>query len=234
MKLKNKITSLAIASVLSAPAVMVSAPAHAEMSASFAAANMYLWRGQNLTKDGAAISGSIDYGHESGFYAGAWTSTETEGHETDLYLGFGGEMEGFSYDVSYWKYLYPEDVDGTTSLQVDLGDNDASEFVIGLGYGPVSFTAYMAAESGSDDNNYYTISGDMGQFSLTYGFWDLEKGSITGAQDEYSHIQLGYAATDELSFAVSIASSDLDSNSDTSAIEEDPLFMVMYSKSFDL
>ncbi len=233
MKLSKKLTSAAIASVLAVPAMMATAPAQAEMSASFAVSNMYLWRGQNLTMSGAAASGSLDYSHDSGFYAGAWTSTETDGHETDLYLGFGGEVSGFSYDLSYWKYLYPEDKDGS-SLQVDLGDNDASEFSVGLGYGPVSFTAYLAAESGSDDNNYYTISGEMGKFSLTYGFWDLEKGSIANTQDEYSHIQLGYAATDELSFAVSIASSDLDAKTDTSAVEEDPLFSVTYSKSFDL
>lgn len=232
MKLRKKLLPLAIASAISVPAMMAVTPAQAEMSASFAISNMYLWRGQNLTPSGAAASGSLDYSHDSGFYAGAWTSTETDGHETDLYLGFGGEVSGFSYDISYWKYLYPEDV--TDAGSKDLGDNDASEIALGVGYGPVSFTAYTAVESEKDDDSYYTLSYSQDAFSVTYGFWDLEKGSIAGGQDEYSHIQFGYAATDELSFGVSIAASDLEADTDAKAVEEDPLFTVTYAKSFDL
>ena len=225
MKFKNKITSLAIASALSAPAVMVSAPAHAEMSASFAVSNMYLWRGQNLTPNGAAVSGSLDYGHESGLYAGVWTTTETEGHETDLYVGFGGEVGGLGYDISFWEYLYPED--GTPPMD-GLSDTDASELVLGLSYAGFGFGAYMQTDSDKDDDNYFTLSYEMDKVSFTYGFWDLEN---TG--NEYGHFTIGYAATDELSFAISFADNDVP-DTDSSAIEEDPLFVVTYSKSFDL
>ncbi len=223
MKLRKKLMPLAIASVMSVPAMMAVTPAQAEMSASFAISNMYLWRGQNLTPSGAAASGSLDYSHESGFYAGVWTSTETDGHETDLYLGFGGEVNGFGYDISFWEYLYPEE--GTAQ---DLGDTDASELVIGLSYAGFGVTAYTATDSDKDDDNYFTLSYGMDKVSVTYGFWDLENPG-----NEYSHITVGYQATDELSFGVSIASNDV-ADTAAGAVEEDPLFTVTYSKSFDL
>ncbi len=84
--LKSGIIALAALTGLSGMAVTTSA--NAETSASFSASNMYLWRGQNLTPNGGQIAGSLDYGHSSGAYAGIWTSTETGGHETDLYLRF--------------------------------------------------------------------------------------------------------------------------------------------------
>ncbi len=225
MKLKKKFISVAIASVLSVPAGMVATPAQAETSASFAASNMYLWRGQNLTPDGGAISGSLDYGHESGFYAGIWTSTETGGHETDLYLGFGGEAGGLGYDISFWEYLYPEN--GTPPMD-GLSDTDASELVLGLSYEGFGFGAYMQTDSDNNDDNYFTLSYEMDKVSFTYGFWDLEKPG-----NEYGHLTIGYAATDELSFAISFADNDVP-DTDPAAIEEDPLFQVTYSKSFDL
>jgi len=223
MKLKKKLASLAVASVLSVPAMMVATPAQAEMSASFAVSNMYLWRGQNLTPNGAAASGSLDYAHDSGLYAGVWTTTETGGHETDLYLGFSGEAGGLGYDVSFWEYLYPEE--GT---DMALGDTDASELVLGLSYADFGFNYYMAMDSDADDDSYITLSYGAGPVSVTYGFWSLENPG-----NEYSHIGLGYAATDELSFGVSIASNDV-ADTDPGAVETDPLFTVTYSKSFDL
>lgn len=225
MRFSKKLSAVAVATVLSVPTIMIATPAQAEMSASLAVSNMYLWRGQNLTPNGAAVSGSLDYSDESGFYAGVWTSTETGGHETDLYLGFSGEAGGLGYDVSFWEYLYPED---GTAPKDGLSDTDASELVLGLSYGAFGFTAYTQTDSDKDDDNYFTLSFSEGSFSATYGFWSLEKQG-----NEYSHLSLGYAATEELSFGVSIASNDVP-DTDPGAIEEDPLFTVTYAKSFDL
>ena len=80
----------------------------ADVSATVGVSSMYLWRGQNLTPDGGQVSGSIDYKNANGFYAGVWTSSEQGGHETDLFAGYGGTAGDFSYDVSYWRYLYPD------------------------------------------------------------------------------------------------------------------------------
>jgi uncharacterized protein (TIGR02001 family) len=223
MKFSKKLSVLAVASALSIPALMVAAPAQAEMSATVTGSNMYLWRGVNLTESGAAISGSLDYSNANGLYAGVWTTTETDGHETDLYVGFAGDVSGIGYDISFWEYLYPEE--GTDQ---GLGDTDASELVLGLSYADFGFGYYMATDSDADDDSYITLSYGMGPVDITYGFWSLENPG-----NEYSHITVGYAATDELSFGVSVASNDVD-DSAAGAVETDPLFTVTYSKSFDL
>ena len=192
--------------------------ASAEVSASFAASNMYLWRGLNLSPTGGVVSGSLDYSHDSGFYAGIWTSSENQGHEVDIYAGFAGEIGGLGYDISYWNYMYPE-----SGVDVDLMDNNAEDIVVGLTYGPVFATFYQGVDSDNDEDLYYTVGFNYDKFTVFYGGWDLENGN-----DDYSHVQVGYQATDELSFAVSKAS---DSGF---GAEEDPLFQVTYSLGFDL
>ena len=48
--------------------------AQAELSANIGVASNYYFRGITQTDDGAAVSGGIDYNHESGFYVGTWMS----------------------------------------------------------------------------------------------------------------------------------------------------------------
>lgn len=231
MNFRNKTLQLAMVSSLAVGAMAIPTISMAGSSASFAASNMYLWRGQNLSGNGGAVSGSLDYSHDSGAYAGVWTSSETGGHEIDLYFGFGGEASGFSYDVSYWNYIYPEDRTGV-GIQTDFSDTDYADVVLSGGYGPVTLTAYVSVDNptlpSASDDKYFTLAFAQDKFSVTYGWWDLE---FPASGDEYSHFTFGYAATDEISFALSIASSDLN---DDSGVEEDPLFAVTYSKSFDL
>lgn len=225
MKLSKKLLPVAMSALVAAPLWLGATSAQAGVSATLGAANMYLWRGQNLTPDGPQFSGSLDYGHDSGFYAGAWMTNETGGHETDLYVGYGTSFGDFGIDVSYWKYLYPEDGVSAPRTGTGLGDNDFSDFVISLSYGPVAFTAYLGAESGTTKDDYYTLSGDIGSFSVLYGTY---QGDGASSGSDYDHIQLGYAFNDNISFAVSKASDD------GAGVEEDPLFVVSYSQTFDL
>jgi len=212
MKRLNKVTAAVLASTISAAAFIVPSVASAELSANIGVSNMYLWRGTNLSLDGGVVSGGLDYSHESGAYAGMWTTSETDGHETDLYVGFGGEVGAVSYDISYWAYLYPEDD--------KIADGDISEVIVSLGTGPVTATAYISADEGSSEEyNYYTLSAEMGAFSATYGIWD---------DSSYSHVTGSYAATDELAFSISVAMED------EGTVEEDPLFAVSYTKSFEI
>jgi len=231
MKLKQTITPITAAIALTISALTAPITANADVSASMAFSNMYLWRGQNLSPNGAAISGSIDYGHESGFYAGIWTTSEDKGHETDLYLGYGREIgnTGFAFDISYWNYLYPEErTDDATPKTIDLGDSDAAELVFAASFGPATLTYYMQVDDDNDDDNYITLGVDFLEImNVTYGMWDHEK----SGKDEYSHLTFTYSPIDELSFAVSKASSDL---SDDTGVEEDLLYQITYSKGFDL
>ncbi|MFO8024850.1 TorF family putative porin [Thiohalophilus sp.] len=226
MKFMKKLSPLALAtSVALGGMVAVPSVASADTSASFSIANMYLWRGQNLTQDGAAASGSLDYSHDSCAYAGVWTTTETGGTETDFYAGFAGEVSDFSYDISYWYYMYPEDDTNT-----DYDENNLSEVVLGLGYGPVTLTAYVSDETqGASDYTYLTFDYELDKFNFQYGMWDYDE----AGNNEYSHITVMYAATDELTFGVTKADNDVADDA-TGAVEVDPMFYVSYSKSFDL
>lgn len=223
MKLSKKLTPIALAVALATGGVAVPSIASAEMSANLGLASMYLWRGQNLTPDGPAISGGIEFSGDTGLYGGLWTTNETGGHETDLYVGFGGEAGDFSYDISYWQYLYPEDLDDTDA-QVDLGDNTLSDIVLGLGYAGVGLTFYVASETqGGPDATYITLDYSVGDYSFLFGTWDVDAPS-----SEYSHIQASYAVTDNLSLTVSKASDD------GAGVEEDPLFVVSYSMPIEM
>lgn len=233
--MKREILSAAIFGGLFTGSVLPSL-AVADLSANIGVANMYLWRGQNLTPNGAQVQGGVKFSHAAGLYAGAWTSTETGGHETDLYFGYGGAMQQFKYDVSYWHYLYPEDRDFSSGSPTDLGKVDLAEVVLSGGYGPITVTGYIQMEapdatpSDLDENNYFTVAAMFDKFMLTYGMWALE--SSTGG-DEYMHLTAMYSATPELSMGVSIAQSDPGPNS-ANSVEEDPLFYVAYNWNFDL
>jgi len=221
---KFNLTSVVAATSIAMGAALAPQAVQADVSATVGVSSMYLWRGQNLTPDGGQVHGSIDYSNANGLYAGAWTSSEEGGHETDLYVGFGGSFGDFGYDVSYWRYLYPED--GTN---VDLDKNDSAEVVVSGSYGPVTAAAYIQVDSDNKDNNYYTVSGSFNKFTVLYGWWDNE---LSTAND-YTHITLSYQATDEISASISIADNDVADDA-SGAVETDPLFQIGYTKSFDL
>ena len=232
--MRNVFAKSALAAAVAGSMMMGAATtASAEVSASVTAASMYLWRGQNLTPDGAAVSGSLDYAHDSGFYAGVWTSTETEGHETDLYAGFAGEIGGFGYDVAYFYYMYPEEIEAGERLSIS--DSAVADIYLGLSYGPAFVNFYQQVDDNADEDLYYQVGFTYDKFTAFYGGWDLENSG-----PDYYHVQLDYAATDSLSFSVSKAfADDLEVGGGGLAagepiVEEDPLFMVSYSLGFDL
>ena len=201
-KMNLLVLSAAIAGAL------VSGAAAADVTANIGATSNYLWRGNSESNEAAAISGGVDYSHASGGYAGIWISSEgsTSG-ETDIYVGYAGEASGVSYDVGYVSYMYNQDPDGLA----DGGDFE--EVVATIGYGPVSL--FLANNSDlATDKTYMAITGEHGIYSLTYG-----------SQGDYSHFDLGFALTDELSLVYS-------SNDNTDA-SGDGRFVISYGLEFD-
>lgn len=73
----------------------------------------YSFRGIAQSNEGPAVQGSIDWSHDSGFYAGVWGSNvdfndgDEANLETDVYAGYSGELSGFTYDIGAIGYLYP-------------------------------------------------------------------------------------------------------------------------------
>ncbi len=95
-------------------AVLTSGVASAELSANAAITSNYIWRGITQTMDESAGQGGIDWGHDSGLYAGTWVSNVAfdvdnsgNGYEMDVYAGFAGEAGALAYDVGVITYQYP-------------------------------------------------------------------------------------------------------------------------------
>ncbi|MCC6301671.1 MAG: hypothetical protein IT489_02600 [Gammaproteobacteria bacterium] len=233
----KKISRLILAASLATPAMaFMPMSAQAGGSANIGIANMYLWRGLDVSSSTAQVSGTLQYNHDSGFYAGTWASslggsigggvdtsddsyTFPGNYELDLYAGYSGSAGDFKYDISYWEYLYPEAGD----VDAGLGDTDASDLVLSVSYDMFSAAAYIGMDSDLPDAVYYTLGVSSGKFGAVYGFW-------TGDDDalDYSHITLSYNPIESLTFKLSMASSG-----DTE-VEEDPLVQVSYTWGFDL
>ena len=217
MKLTNKIIAgVAVAASLSAVAPVASA----QVSASVAVASTYLWRGQDLGSGTPAVSGDLSYS-TSGAYIGAWASSgdTAAGTEYDLYVGYGASFGDFSIDASVWTYIYPTAEQGPTFDAGDIrNDNagDLSEFILSLGFGPISASFYQNLNGA--DYNYYTLGASYDAFSLTIGGDDGDDAS------EYVHVDLSYSYNDNLAFTVSQV---VDDNDET--VDDDLKFVVSYS-----
>jgi uncharacterized protein (TIGR02001 family) len=186
--------------------VMSSAGMAAEIEGNAAVSSNYMWRGMTQTDDAAAVSGGFDLSTESGFYAGTWASNidfgDAASYELDLYAGFAGEVEGgFSYDVGYIAYLYPD---------AGAADYDFGEVYASLGYGPLSVTYSFqvddSADSYANDSNYLSVDYEFPiteEFtaSLHYGYYDIEASpeqtdySLTLAKGDFS---LSFIGTEDV------------------------------------
>jgi uncharacterized protein (TIGR02001 family) len=228
MKLNKKFTPAILATAMAVGGLAAPGIASAEFTGSMSVANFYLWRGLDISAGAPEVSGSLDYSHESGLYAGIWASSEYQGTETDLYFGYAGEISGLSYDVSFWDYLYPSD-NALTGPGSDLTDSNLTEAVVGLGYADVGLTVYFGNDSGvgsTIDYTYTTLDYTIGQFNILYGKWSYD--NVQGIDD--SHLTVGYSPADNFTFTVSVGFQD---DPAVSNYDTDPLFHVAYSLPVD-
>jgi uncharacterized protein (TIGR02001 family) len=193
MKLKKLSTlCLAAGSLMAASSAMAweSADGQHSTSASVALSTDYMWRGYSQTDNDMAISGSFDYAHASGLYAGTWASNvdfefdPEASTEIDVYAGFASEFgeSGVGYDVSVLRYLYPS----TTDL-------DWTEFTVGLSYGIFSGSvSYSDDVYGSDEDGiYYNLSASYDlpagfTVSAAVGYYDYDDAISPDGQTDYS------------------------------------------------
>ncbi len=221
MKLTKKLTTTIAASAI--VATMSFAPvANAELGASVSVANMYLWRGFDLGDGSAAVSGDIVLSG-AGFYGGVWASSGDDalGSEYDLFVGYGGEVGIFSYDLSVWNYNYPDaGLNGAGFGAQDGTAGELSEAILSLGLGPVSLTYYDNIAGGSG-YTYITLGATFGAFSVTLGQHSDELVGISG--EKPTHLDLSYAYNDNVSFTVSKFIADED------FVDDDAQFVVSYS-----
>lgn len=193
--------------------------ATAELSGSIGVANLYLFRGQNLSSSAPQVHGSLDY-ENTGFYAGIWGSSEGSfGQEYDLYTGYKGEMSGLSYNFNLTAYEYPQDpADGNSNTF-----GDTSEFILSLGM--AGFGLSIVDGLNQTDYMYYSLGFETDQVGITVGMYD-----DSDANTDYTHLDLSFFATEELSFTLSTIIDD--DPEDT--YDHDTLFVVGWTKSFEL
>ena len=190
-----KLSALAVAIATAAPMV-----ATAEVTGSLDIASQYLWRGVTLF-NGGTVSGSLDYGHESGLYAGVWASSESEKGEYDLYAGFAGEAGDFSYDIGAVNYRYSGDGTGVVGdcNEFRAQDCNFTEGYLSVGFMGFGASAYIGVDeygTGADNkDNYYSVSYEYEKFSGVVGMYDYD-----ASASNYTHVDLRYAVTDNLSF----------------------------------
>jgi uncharacterized protein (TIGR02001 family) len=158
-------------------------------SASVALASDYVWRGYSQTDEDPAISGSFDYGHSSGLYAGVWASNvdfdDDASSEIDIYAGFSSEFgdSGIGYDVGILRYIY------------DSESYDWNEVYASLSY---SYFSVGVAHSGSvydssEDGTYYSAGFDYDlpydiAFSSGIGYYDYDSDV---SDDDHTDYRIG-------------------------------------------
>ncbi|MDZ7803107.1 TorF family putative porin [Thiohalophilus sp.] len=217
----KKANALLVGTILAASTV-ASSVAVAELSGNVGFTSNYIWRGVTQGSDDSAISGGIDYAHDSGFYAGTWVSSLSGGsqYEQDVYLGYGFDAGPVGLDVGYIEYMYPVG-------DVDL---DFSEVYVNASYEMVSagvaMTVDTEANSQYEDDLYMYVGADFEvkeglSLGLLYGDYDFDDPTST----DYSHYQVSLSK-DDFVFA-------FDQN-DQDGAAGDARFTVSYSKSFDL
>ena len=202
MKKQSLIVAAAIAGTLS------SSMAFADVSANVGVASTYLWRGFNLSGTAPAVSGGVDYSHDSGAYVGVWQSSEgvAGSPETDVYFGFAGEAGDISYDVGYISYMYEQ-------VAAPAADPGFEEIYVSAGFKGISFGYNLGQDTALD---YLSLGYEYDIYSITYGDYDTAG----------SHIDLGVALGDEVSMTYSMPS-------DTT-VDDDAILVVSWGKSFDL
>jgi len=164
-KTKTIAMSLATAAVLASPlAANVATAAGWSSSANISLATEQSFRGRSQTNEKAALYGSMDFGHSSGFYAGVWGSNRAYagGLELDLYAGFA--KNGFN--IGYVQYVYPNDEEftaGNNGIGADFGE-------LYLKYSFSNFTIGTALSS-----DWFGEQGDAQNFSIDWNT-NLTKG----------------------------------------------------------
>ena len=121
----------------------------------------YVFRGISQN-DGEALSGSLDWDHKSGVYAGVWASeidyADGSSLEHDIYMGWAGKVGGFNLDVAYIDYNYNSDM-----------NLDGSEIMVSGELKGLRLSYYTGRDNYED---YMEVGYSLMGVGLSYGMWD--------------------------------------------------------------
>lgn len=216
----SKMTKSLVAGAVLAASTLVSGTAMAGASANIGMASDYYFRGVDQGS-GATASAGLDY-DMNGIYVGAWVADVTQGMEYDLYVGYAGEYEGFSYDIGYVTYNYTN----------EGFDKTYSEGLLSVGYGPISASYAVGSHDTSpkEDYTFASVTAEYKSVYVTFGSW--------GNDFKGSYVEAGYnTAIGDWDATLSLISSDKDLSTEVDenlAATDDMSVVLSVSKSIDL
>lgn len=140
-------TKLRQVCAVAALAATASGTALADASANIGIMSDYIFRG--FYQSEATAFAGIDLESDSGFYIGTWGANVKNGLETDLYFGYSGGGENFTWYTGFTSYLYTDDFDSTYKefniglsagfLTLDVAIGDYSNPIGGLAADPADY-----------------------------------------------------------------------------------------------
>lgn len=140
-----------------------------DLSANAAFSTDYSFRGISQTGNDPALSGGIDWSHDSGFYIGTWVSnvdfTDSSPElEVDIYGGYGWDWSDVAFDLGVLYYHYANINEGPAPALT--AESDYVEFYgsVGTDFGPVSTSLGVAISP-----DYFAESGFFAYPNLSVG-----------------------------------------------------------------
>lgn len=121
-----------------------------ELSANVTITSDYIFRGISQSDEHFAVQGGLDWDSGQGIYLGVWASSvdfndgDEASVEIDVYGGYGGEIDNFSFDIGFIYYAYPGASDALDYNFWEVGFNlgydlDVAEVSAGVFYSPDNF-----------------------------------------------------------------------------------------------
>lgn len=150
----------------------------------------YSFRGISQTGRDHALQGGLDWTHDTGIHLGLWASNTSFGKtyiEQDLYGGYAGSIDDFSYDVLATFFFYPKDE-----------QFNYWEFALNMGY-DFKVAKLTAGMVGSPDyfgilgTGFYASGGVNVPLPLDIPYFDL----ALDAKGGYSTAETAFAGTDK-------------------------------------
>lgn len=192
-------------------------PVFAGASGNVGVTSDYIWRGTTQTNHQAAVSGGLDYGHDSGLYLSTWVSNVSwDGPDTEIDVigGYAREFGGVGLDLGYIQYHYPQGA-------------DFAEVYVGASYSMVGATYYYNME---DENAWLEASADfevkkglslgvnfgMAMMKVSDADWMTYGANITKGVGDWEAV-------------MAVSMTDMDAG-----LDSEPVATVSMSRSFDL